>query len=166
MSLVDPKIVNISLLPCLTLEEKDSLPFCPAIYFVVAADAYEVIYIGCSKSLWKRWYQHSHRHRFAQIDNLLIYWYQLLDNDHLYEIEKLFIAYWNPVFNQLSDATSAWRSRYQGFVHVTIDLPQDLLDWADERYPRRLTPLVNILLKREKERLEHIPLQLTLPWSE
>jgi hypothetical protein len=151
--LIDPASVNLSMLPCVALVDKRLLPSCPAIYFVVVADANEVVYIGCSRSLSQRWYQHSHRARFVQLPHVLLYWLALPSSDHIYAIEKAFIDYWKPCFNAPSARRIAWLTANKDFVKVPIELPKDLLLWVRETYGNGgLSRLTRYLLNAERQR--------------
>lgn len=106
MLAIDPEDINLLALPSLLLESRHSLPDKSALYFVFDEDD-ELLYIGKTVSLVKRWQGH---HRFAQLEqlgNVRIAWMEcdalLMDSS-----ERTFITHFKPLLNQV---TQGWRYR-------------------------------------------------------
>lgn len=84
-----PKSINLSQLPSVDLLDKENLPTCAAIYFVCDRNS-QVLYIGRTVNLWKRWREH---HRFKQLkrfnrkDSIRISW--IVSSNDLYSLSKL-----------------------------------------------------------------------------
>ena len=58
--------INLSSLPSLSLLNKDQLPHCSAIYFLLDCEN-RVLYVGKARNLCARWKDH---HRFEQLKKL------------------------------------------------------------------------------------------------
>jgi hypothetical protein len=87
-------------LPNLKLLEKQALPECSAIYFVIASDL--VLYVGLATNLRTRWQNH---HRLPQLEavnkrsEVRLFWLSC-DRDRLNELERQYIEYYCPSLNQ------------------------------------------------------------------
>ncbi|HAG85809.1 MAG TPA: excinuclease ABC C subunit domain-containing protein, partial [Cyanobacteria bacterium UBA12227] len=82
-------------LPSLPLNERSHLPYCPAVYFVVANN--NVLYIGQTANLHDRWLAH---HRWGQLKELnelvRIAWLECGEHHLLTEIEAALISHFEP----------------------------------------------------------------------
>lgn len=80
--------------PMLPIESKASLPPCAACYLVIANN--EVIYVGQTTNLYRRWLSH-HRYKELQLlSNVQICWLQVSDPSVLPQMEKSLIDHFEP----------------------------------------------------------------------
>ncbi|MGB3193254.1 MAG: GIY-YIG nuclease family protein [Limnoraphis sp.] len=95
--------INLSSLPSLSLLNKDKLPHCSAIYFLLDCEN-RVLYVGKARNLCARWKDH---HRFEQLkklnrkSNIKISWLvSKNDQELLDQTERYFIDLYQPLLNQ------------------------------------------------------------------
>ena len=87
-------------LPNLKLSERQRLPECSAIYFVIARD--QVLYVGLATNLRNRWQTH---HRLPQLEavnqrsEVRLFWLSCAQNQ-LPDLERQYIEYYCPTLNQ------------------------------------------------------------------
>lgn len=97
---MDISAVDPSMLPSLSLDQRNALPDCPAIYFVLSPDDV-VLYIGKTVKLMMRWKAHHRYRQCAAIPGVRIAWLSLTDTpDLLNAIEQACIEYFEPTFNR------------------------------------------------------------------
>ncbi len=80
-----------------TIEEKDDLPPNSGIYFVIDTDT--IYYIGMSKNLRNRWYNHHKEKALEDYPNLRISYIDSLPVHYLESIETTFIEHFTPRLN-------------------------------------------------------------------
>ncbi len=100
MLVIDPKDVNPLDLPSLLLESRHELPDTSALYFVLDEDD-EILYIGRTISLVKRWRGHHLFAEFEQLGNVRIAWMEC-DARLITSSETKFIAHFKPLLNQVN----------------------------------------------------------------
>ncbi|ERT07231.1 GIY-YIG catalytic domain protein [Lyngbya aestuarii BL J] len=95
--------INLSSLPSLSLLNKDQLPHCSAIYFLLDCEN-RVLYVGKARNLCARWKDH---HRFEQLkklnrkSNIKIAWLVCENNKELLDqTERYFIELYQPLLNK------------------------------------------------------------------
>ncbi len=95
--------IDLSSLPSVSLLNKDILPHCSAIYFLLDSEN-RVLYIGQATNLCARWKAH---HRFEQLkkinrkSNIRIAWLVLNNNKELLDqTERYFIELYQPLLNK------------------------------------------------------------------
>lgn len=103
--------INPLTLPSLPLEEKLSLPECPAIYFAIL-EGDEVLYIGRATNLARRWLGHHRYGQLKNIGNVKLSWLECENSTLLADIELALIDWFDPPLNgskQRSDGLSGVR---------------------------------------------------------
>jgi excinuclease UvrABC nuclease subunit len=92
--------MNIINFDSLFLTQKEKLPTCPAVYFVLSNQR-EILYIGRANNLRNRWQNH---HRFTQVNRLgaRIAWMEVANESELPEIERNLISTFKPLLNGTS----------------------------------------------------------------
>lgn len=121
--------MNIISFNSLFLTQKEKLPACPAVYFVLSNQK-EILYIGRANNLRNRWQNH---HRFAQVNRLdtRIAWMEVADEGELPEIERNLISAFKPLLNGTSveSISYAWVEDFvrelftlhrEGYINNTI----------------------------------------------
>lgn len=73
------------------------LPYCTAVYFVIDQSG-TVQYIGATKNLRTRWFQHHWRYKFQQLQNARVAWAEVRFQD-LATVESQFIRKLRPSMN-------------------------------------------------------------------
>lgn len=100
----DIRRININLLEKISLENRRSLPNCPAIYFVFGDDT--LIYIGQTGKkkggLVLRWQSHDLLKVKAFYSDIFISWLQCDCIDSLDALEESFISLYKPLYNHIS----------------------------------------------------------------
>lgn len=98
---MNTSIIDPLTLPSLPLQERRSLPNCPAIYFVLEGDC--VLYVGRSINLAQRWLSH---HRWNELTRVYsatrIAWIECSDNELLPQLEAALIEQFTPKLNRES----------------------------------------------------------------
>jgi hypothetical protein len=91
--------IDVTGLPCLSIEERNNLPQCPAVYLVLECES--VIYIGRAKNLLQRWRGHHRLYELQQLSSSIrIAWLQCSDATLLSAIESALITQWKPRLNR------------------------------------------------------------------
>jgi len=87
-------------LPSLPLAQRSELPSVPGIYFVLGEDN-EILYIGQSISLWRRWSgaKHEKLSGLQSLGNVRLAWIELESVADLEEAEKVLIGHFSPRLN-------------------------------------------------------------------
>lgn len=91
--------IDLRALPSLSLDERQQLPDCAAIYFAIARS--QVLYVGKATNLKRRWCSH---HRLPQLETIhkrcqvKLYWLAC-DIERLTKLEQQYIEYYCPTFN-------------------------------------------------------------------
>lgn len=98
----DGELLNITKLDpfklsSITMNEKDDLPNSSGIYFVI--DKNNIYYIGMSKNIRKRWYDHHRQSDFDKYSDLNISYLDSLPVKFLKSIETQFIKHFKPLLN-------------------------------------------------------------------
>lgn len=97
--MITPESINLSELPSLPLECKANLPLrCQGIYIALSAKG-EVLYVGRSKDIQKRWRSHSRFKHLKQIQGSRLAWLEVSDPYLLRILEPALIEYFKPEFN-------------------------------------------------------------------
>lgn len=91
---LDLKHLDIFSLPALPLADRAFFPDIPALYFVICAD--EIVYIGQTKSLLKRWLGHDRLRVYKQFPSVRIAWIEVDDIWLLPQLEHACIRYFTP----------------------------------------------------------------------
>jgi excinuclease UvrABC nuclease subunit len=97
---LNPQLVDPLKLPALAIEQVAKLPDSPCVYFALNSRG-EVLYIGQSIRLVKRWAGHHRRHQFSKMGDIKIA-YLILPNassQELKAIESTFIKAFEPRLN-------------------------------------------------------------------
>jgi len=97
--MIDPEKIDFTLLPCVDLSDRNTMPKAAGIYFAI--DSLGVIqYIGQTKNLNQRWRNDTH-HKLVQLEGLgeITISYMLLDESLLEEVESALINWFQPVLN-------------------------------------------------------------------
>ena len=89
---IDPFIIE-----SVEIENKDNLPEESGIYFV--RDDQNLYYIGMTKNLQERWYDHHRQDDFDKISNLKIAYLKGIPQHYLYSAETTLIEYFEPQLN-------------------------------------------------------------------
>lgn len=97
MLVIDPKDINPLALPSLPLESRCNLPRKSALYFVFDEDD-EMLYIGKTVSLVKRWQGHHRLAELKQLGNVRIAWMEC-DSAIMDSLETTFITHFQPLLN-------------------------------------------------------------------
>lgn len=95
-----PTFLNPLHLPSVPLNERNQLPNCAAIYFVIDAND-RVLYVGKAKNLLARWRNHHRIYKLKEIDKdypIRIAW-QAWNTEDLDEAEKSSIKRFQPLLN-------------------------------------------------------------------
>jgi hypothetical protein len=96
--MIDPKLINLSALPSVSLGNRKHLPQTAGIY--LAIDAAETVqYIGRSVNLRQRWSSHHQSSALDIITGVRIAWFEISESSLLPQIEQALIEYFNPPFN-------------------------------------------------------------------
>lgn len=90
--------VNPLELPSLPLGMRSLLPVTAGIYFALSADN-EILYIGKSDNIAKRWRQHHHCHQLETRGDVRLAWFLVSERGLLSSIESALIRYFEPPFN-------------------------------------------------------------------
>ncbi|MGB3208693.1 MAG: GIY-YIG nuclease family protein [Crinalium sp.] len=101
MTFVSPESIDLAMLPSLPLSEKKTFPAIAAIYFCLSKDG-EVLYIGKSENIARRWKQHHHYCHLETLNDVKLAWLEVSDCRLLTGIECALIQYFNPPLNSLS----------------------------------------------------------------
>jgi hypothetical protein len=91
--------VNPLGLSYLNLEDKKRLPNIPAIYFVI--EQKRIIYVGKAERSAFRWISHHIHSKIESRTSVRIYWLEIKDVKKLQEVEKYFIALYEPELNYI-----------------------------------------------------------------
>src|SRR6266508_2332056 len=96
-------------LPSVSLSERNSLPATPSIYFVVS-ETEEMLYIGQTINLQKRWLSHHRTRQLTSFSCVKICWLALdgITPDELALLEEECIAYFKPVLNATTVPCEPW----------------------------------------------------------
>lgn len=97
-----PRFIDIAALPSVTLAERETLPYCSALYFVVdwrIRDEF-ILYIGQTRSLRARWRNHHIIPRVPSWTRPHIAWLQAKGQD-LPAMECEAIALFHPPLNEV-----------------------------------------------------------------
>lgn len=86
-------------LPSLPLEWRLGLPKCAGLYLVISFTG-EVLYVGQSTNLNKRWLSHHRQAELEKIEGVRIAWIEVTDTTLLMSIESALIKHFEPYFNQ------------------------------------------------------------------
>ena len=98
-------------LPALPYEYRDALPDTSGVYLVMAKD--EVLYVGATKSINKRFKAHENKHYFYKAGNPIIIWLEC-DAARRHQVEQGLIRCFNPFLN-LHHKTNPIGNRYWNF---------------------------------------------------
>src|SRR5688572_10296586 len=91
--------VVIDSLPSVPFSERQSLPECQGLYFVVGLDG-GVAYLGKARNIRSRWLAHHRRHSVAKIEGAVIAWMPFDGSATLLrDAELACIAHFNPPLN-------------------------------------------------------------------
>lgn len=91
---------NIGELPYVTLSERQQLPDCAAVYFVIDVND-RILYVGQAKNLLARWKNHHRLYKLEQLNQespVRLAW-QVCNEEDLSEIEKRLITEYQPLLN-------------------------------------------------------------------
>lgn len=154
---ISPDQIDLALLPSVLFESKHELPACAAVYFVLSAEQ-EVLYIGRTISLQRRWAGHHRLEAYRSRPEVKIAWLLVTDEAFLSALEAACIAYFEPKDNQRpghshSGPVARNGPVPHGYVRGQIVLQPDLLEWAKNQ-PEGLSGLVRQLLQAERQRRE------------
>jgi hypothetical protein len=94
-----PAEVNPLVLPSVALEQHNSMPKSPGIYFALSESG-EVLYIGKASNLRTRWRRHHKYHELKSIGNVKIAWLEFDSAGGLLQSEGELIDYISPRLNQ------------------------------------------------------------------
>jgi hypothetical protein len=137
---MDVTNINFLTLPSLSVKQRNSLPECSAIYFVMNGE--DILYIGATINLLQRWNSHHRWEQFSKIQGIKIVWLQCNETDLIFEIEKALITYFQPSFNRTPVCSSSKK--------VNILLTQKeygvIKQWASEEN-RSTSSLVATILR-------------------
>lgn len=97
---INPESINVKELPCFSLLERLVLPQTKAVYFVLN-DNGEVIYIGSTTNLRKRFYKHHHEEEFLTLTQGKIAWLTLEPSIYAEDIESRCIYFFKPKWNRI-----------------------------------------------------------------
>lgn len=116
-------------LPSIALNARVDLPTCAGIYFVIAFDgvARQVLYIGKAKNINTRWQNHHRLPDVSQMVGVSIFWLQVEDVATLDDLEREFIAYFEPTLNGTKTAPDA-----QGKRRVVLNISTELAEKLDD----------------------------------
>src|SRR3982750_3455505 len=80
---------DLTELQSLPLGQRSELPKVPAVYFALGEDN-EVLYIGQSTSLWRRWASSGHNKlpELQKLGNVRVAWMELETEEQLGEVER------------------------------------------------------------------------------
>lgn len=96
--MIAPESIDLRSLPCLSLEDRANLPDVAAIYFAV--DSFdEVLYIGRSVSLLRRWTGHHRLSQLVNIGQVKIAWVEISETALLPQVEQALIEFFSPPLN-------------------------------------------------------------------
>lgn len=109
-------MIDLKALPSVFLENKNSLPKCPAIYAALSKEN-EVLYIGLANDLSARWATHNRLQQLRAIGDIRICWLEVSDKSILPEIEKALIDYFQPELNGKA---------VPGIKRLTLDISEPL----------------------------------------
>lgn len=99
MTAIAPHNIDPLKLPSLPLEWKAALPLkCRAIYIAFSAEG-NVLYVGRSNDIRKRWQSHTRLKHLKQIQDVRIAWLEVSDAYLLRILETALIEYFKPEFN-------------------------------------------------------------------
>lgn len=90
--------IQVASLPSLPLAQRAALPDCPAVYFAIAATG-EVLYIGRTLSLIKRWKSHHRKRQLERSGNVQIAWLIADSPAVLAELEDQLVERFEPALN-------------------------------------------------------------------
>jgi excinuclease UvrABC nuclease subunit len=121
---IDPAQIDLTALPSLSLAQRQTLPRCAALYFVVEPDN-TIVYIGRAVSLQQRWKSHRCVHLYAGQPQMRLVWLAVSDPTLLPGIETACIAFFEPRDNHPRFKPSTVRPHY---VLQTVRFPDELLD--------------------------------------
>lgn len=88
---------EIEALPCVTWPDRVLMPDSPGLYFVLVGT--EVLYVGKSGCLRKRWHQYPLRRLFERAGPFAIAWVEISDPEVLTVTEKGSVRALRPAFN-------------------------------------------------------------------
>lgn len=158
--MIDVEQINPFLLPSVAIEDRNSLPEIPAIYFAISKED-EILYIGRAVLLQKRWKLHHRVKQLESLNGVKISWLECNDlvDRELKSLEEACIRHFNPTLNQ---ATIPKDLRSPGAMFNIRDLPirtdeqlNDLAQWGN--YTRTQVFLIALdrywkQVKQERER--------------
>ena len=98
---------NPDTFPWVKLEDRAQLPEIRACYFVLHGD--QVLYIGRTKDLKKRWVSHHILRNYKLPDSIKIAWYEAQPNWSLEKMERSLIKDYKPTINVQSKPDNAIR---------------------------------------------------------
>lgn len=117
MDLPENLVINPFELPSAPLSERKSLPDCSAVYFV--AQGVQILYIGQTTNLFRRFSTHHRMSDFLDLDNAQILWVRT-NPDLLEKYEADLIKHFNPLLNR---SKTKPRPTYSGNQEVKSKLP-------------------------------------------
>ena len=95
--MINPEKLDLSALPSLPLLDKKRLPELSAVYFCIDSSG-NVLYIGKSKNLNRRWLWHHRRTQLKDIDGVCLAWMET-PSELLLEVESALITWFKPSLN-------------------------------------------------------------------
>lgn len=95
---MDVDSVNLAELPTVAFTERKALPDVPAVYFVLDGNG-DMLYIGQSLSIARRWVSHSHHKKLRLLGARRIAWLTVSDPSLLLQVERACIEHFQPSVN-------------------------------------------------------------------
>lgn len=102
MTTIAPESIKLSKLPSIPLEWHKALPAVSGIY-IVLNKTFQVLYVGHSKNLQKRWMKHHLKKQLLEMGGVRLAWIELQDVSLLEEKEYSLIGCFHPPFNYKTD---------------------------------------------------------------
>lgn len=127
-SMIDPSTIPLLTLPSVPFSERQGLPRCAAIYFVLNAHG-GILYIGQSVNLAVRWMQHHRSADLAAQQAARITWLALEDVALLDAVESACIAYFEPPCNERAHSAQTHRRvDKSGYKAIMFRWPVEYID--------------------------------------
>ncbi|MCC5644754.1 helix-turn-helix domain-containing protein [Nostoc sp. CHAB 5824] len=159
--MLQPELINPSLLPSMPLEWRKALPECPAIYFAIDADN-QIQYIGQSGNLQLRWEYHHRQKQLELMNGVVIAWLTIDSLDLLAEIEAALINWFNPPLNLIKPRLEEVPEKCKNIEHLRTKAnltqrqvaealgktDQTVSNWENGVRSPKLTPSETLILCR------------------
>lgn len=147
--MINPKILNLSELPSLTIKNRALLPNTAGIYFAIDSQG-TIQYIGRSSNINQRWKAHHRQSSLEKCDRVRIVWLEISDCDLLPSVETSLIEWFQPCLN----FQTCLKEDEEKMVRTSVTIPESVIEkfkiyCRDKR--RSVSAQITFLIEQELE---------------